>query len=272
MGPTIDGEAEAGAYWEARARRFGVKGEGLGAVCSYGMPFFYNGYIYLTQWLALRPWLSVPAGASVLDVGCGVGRWSRRLARAGARVTGIDLAPTMVEEARRRAARAGVGGRCRFLVADLADLDLSERFEQILGVTVLQHILDPDRFERAVGRLAAHLAPGGRIVLLEAAPSRPVSTCNSAVFLARETAVYQAAFARAGLSCVAVRGVDPAPFKVMFLPWHARLPRPLALTGLAAVTAVSLPLDALFGRWLARASWHKLFVLARVGAAPARAG
>jgi SAM-dependent methyltransferase len=254
-------EAGGRAYWEARAQRFGSEGAGLGAVCSYGMPSFYNGYIYLTQWLALRPWLTVPAGTSVLDVGCGVGRWSRRLASSGARVTGIDLAPTMIEEAWRRAEDAGLGDRCRFLVADLTDLDLSERFEHILGVTVLQHIPDPRRFERAVKRLAAHLAPTGRIVLLEAAPSRPVATCNSPVFLAREAAVYKAAFARAGLTCVGLQGVDPAPFKVMFLPWYARLPRPLALTGLAIATAVSVPVDALFGRWLARASWHKLFVL-----------
>jgi 2-polyprenyl-3-methyl-5-hydroxy-6-metoxy-1,4-benzoquinol methylase len=255
------GEAAVRAYWEARAQRFGVEGAGLGAVCSYGMPSFYNGYIYLTQWLALKHWLTVPAGASVLDVGCGVGRWSRRLASSGARVTGIDLAPTMVEEARRRAEGAGLSERCRFLVADLAELDLSERFEQILGVTVLQHILDAPRFERAVGRLAAHLAPGGRVVLLEAAPSRPVATCDSPTFLAREAAVYQAAFARAGLTCVALQGVDPAPFKLMFLPWYARLPRPLALAGLAIVTAGSLPIDGLFGRRLAGASWHKLFVL-----------
>ena len=107
-------------YWEARARRFSGERAGLAAVCSYGMPLFYNGYIHVTQWLALAPWLRVSPGTSVLDVGCGVGRWSRRLARAGARVTGVDLAPTMVAEARRRAARDGVAARCRFLVADLA--------------------------------------------------------------------------------------------------------------------------------------------------------
>ena len=37
----------------------------------------------------------VQAAARVLDVGCGVGRWSRRLAKRGAQVTGIDLSPTM---------------------------------------------------------------------------------------------------------------------------------------------------------------------------------
>ncbi len=257
-------------YWEARARRFSGERAGLAAVCSYGMPLFYNGYIHVTQWLALAPWLRVPPGTSVLDVGCGVGRWSRRLARAGARVTGVDLAPTMVAEARRRAAGDGVAARCRFLVADLAKLDLGIRFDRIIGVTVLQHILDSERFERAIDRLEAHLAPGGRIVLLEAAPSRHVARCNSRVFVAREAWVYEAAFARAGLQCVAVRGVDPSPFKVGFLPWYPHLPRLVALSGLALVTALSLPVDALWGRRLTGRSWHKLFVLARVGDVAAR--
>jgi SAM-dependent methyltransferase len=236
-------------YWEARARRFSGERAGLAAVCSYGMPLFYNGYIHVTQWLALAPWLRVTPGTSVLDVGCGVGRWSRRLARAGARVTGVDLAPTMVAEAK---------------------LDLGIRFDRIIGVTVLQHILDSERFERAIDRLEAHLAPGGRIVLLEAAPSRHVARCNSRVFVAREAWVYEAAFARAGLQCVAVRGVDPSPFKVGFLPWYPHLPRFVALSGLALVTALSLPVDALWGRRLTGRSWHKLFVLARVGDVAAR--
>jgi len=253
------------AYWEERARRFAGRGAGLSAVCSYGMPGFYNGYIHLVQLLALRPWLRVPPGTRVLEVGCGVGRWSRRMARRGARVTGIDLAPHMIEEARRRAERDGVAGQCRFLVADLAALELEERFERILGVTVLQHILDRARFEAAVARLARHLAPGGRLILLEAAPSRLLSRCDSSVFVAREVEAYRSAFAGAGLRCTALRGVDPVPLKTLFLPRYARLPRALALAGLAATTALSLPVDVLFGRRWADASWHKVFVLEHAG-------
>lgn len=257
--------AKLAVYWEARARRFAGDGAGLAAVCSYGMPAFYNRYIHLTQWLALRPWLRVRPGTRVLDAGCGVGRWSRRLARGGALVTGVDLAQTMVDEARRRAARDGVAERCQFLTADLVELDLGARFERVLGVTVLQHIVDADRFERAVGRLAMHLSPQGRLVLLEVAPSMPVAGRDRETFCAREEGVYRAAFARAGLACVAVRGVDPAPFKIRFLPWYRHLPPFLATVGLAAVTGASLPVDLLLGRRLTRASWHKLFVLAAAG-------
>src|SRR3984957_5197559 len=129
-------------YWEERARRFAGEGEGLAAVCAYGMPCFYNRAIHFTQRMALAPWLRIDAGMRVLDVGCGVGRWSRLLAARGAQVTGVDLSPTMIGEARRRAAGAGLAERCRFVVADLAQLELGERFDLILGVTVLQHILE----------------------------------------------------------------------------------------------------------------------------------
>lgn len=254
---------EAPAYWEARARRFAAEGEGLRAVCSYGMPGFYNASIHLGQRRALAPWLAVEAGTRVLDVGCGVGRWSRRLAARGARVTGVDLSPTMVAEARRRAREAALDGRCRFLVSDLAELDLGERFPLILGVTVLQHVLDPAALTAAVERLAAHLTPEGRLVLLEAAPTDGSARCDSAVFRARSSAEYLRLMDGAGLRPEAVTGVDPAPFKTLLLPYYARLPRPLGVAALAAATALALPVDLIFGRRWAAYSWHKVFVMRR---------
>src|ERR1700750_3375535 len=98
-------------YWEERARRFAGEGAGLAAVCAYGMPEFYNRTIQLEQRLALRPWLNVAPGTRVLDVGCGVGRWSRMLAARGAHVTGVDLSPTMIKQERHRAARGGLTRR-----------------------------------------------------------------------------------------------------------------------------------------------------------------
>ena len=253
--------ATPGQYWEARAQRFAHDGEGLAAVCSYGMPTFYNRYIQLTQRLALGHWLRTPPGATALDVGCGVGRWSRLLARRGAIVKGIDLSATMIEEAKRRAQHDGVAARCSFAVQDLAHLDAGGKYDLMVGVTVLQHILDDAVLARAIDRMAFHLAPSGRMVLLEAAPTSRIERCDSAIFTARDSGTYIAAFERAGLRVEAVTGVDPMPFKTQFLPYYACLPRPLAWLGMLLVTAVSLPFDALLGRRLARASWHKVFVL-----------
>jgi 2-polyprenyl-3-methyl-5-hydroxy-6-metoxy-1,4-benzoquinol methylase len=248
-------------YWEDRARRFASQGAGLAAVCSYGMPEFYNRVIDACQRLALEPWFDIAPGVRVLDVGCGVGRWSTALALRGARVTGMDLSPTMIHEARRRANVLGVGGRCRFLVQDLAQLDAGERFDFVLGVTVLQHILDPDAFRAAVRRMAAHLAPGGRMVLLEAAPSRLAKQCNTTIFHARQRNEYLDLFAECGLELHALRGVDPAPFKIWLLPHIRKLPPLLSLPAIGLVTALSAPIDLLCGRMAVQRSWHAVFVL-----------
>jgi len=249
------------AYWEARAQRFAVEGEGLAAVCSYGMPAFYNRVVDLSQRLALVPWLRVRPGTSVLDVGCGVGRWCRELARRGARVTGVDFSPTMIAEARRRAAARGVLARCRFLVQDLAHLDAGEKFDLVLGVTVLQHILEPQALRAAVRRLADHLSEAGRLVLLEAAPDRSLGSCDSPIFQARPRSAYLRLFAECGLRVRAVTGVDPAPFKVWLWPHLPRLGPPVRTAALILATALSVPIEVLFGRRAVGRSWHAVFIL-----------
>jgi 2-polyprenyl-3-methyl-5-hydroxy-6-metoxy-1,4-benzoquinol methylase len=256
------------SYWEERARRFAAQGTGLAAVCSYGMPESYNRMIDCCQRLALAPWLNINPGMRVLDVGCGVGRWSSLLAARGAHVTGMDISPTMIAEARRRAAAKGIAERCRFVVQDLAQPEANEtcageQFDLVLGVTVLQHILDPDALRAAVQRMSGHLAPGGRMVLLEAAPARVAKHCDTTVFRARPRSAYLELFAQAGLELRAISGVDPAPFKTWLLPYLRELPRPLATSALALVTLASAPVDVIFGRRAVKSSWHAVFVLER---------
>ena len=250
-------------YWDQRGRDFGGRGAGLRAVCSYGMPAFYNGYIHVTQQLALAPHLRVVPGTEVLDLGCGIGRWSRRLARRGARVVGVDVAQSMIDEARRRTARQSLDVDYR--IDDLRTLDLGRTFDLVLAVTVLQHILDDGEFARAARVVARHLAPRGRAVLLEAAPSRPNATCDTHVFRARTAQQYLDAFRAAGLRAVRITGVDPAPFKQRVLPRYRSMPRLAARSAMFAATALSLPFDALLGRRLAGASWHKVFLLEHDG-------
>lgn len=263
----FENHQEPHRYWEGRAVRYACQGEGLAAVCSFGMPEFYNRAIQLTQRMALAPWLALARpGLTALDAGCGVGRWSRWLATRGARVTGVDLSPTMAVEAERRAALDGVAAGCGFMVGDLRTFNAGGAYELVVGVTVLQHILDEAGLQAAVDNLTRHLAPDGRMVLLEAAPTRRVRRCDSPIFKARDAQAYLDAFARAGLKVVAVTGVDPAPFKTWYLPWYRRLPAPVAKAGLALVTALAVPVDALLGRVLARVSWHKVFVLEHGGA------
>jgi 2-polyprenyl-3-methyl-5-hydroxy-6-metoxy-1,4-benzoquinol methylase len=262
---TPESPVVAAAYWERRAREFASRDRGLAAVCSYGMPGFYNRYIEICQRRALLRWLprAAPGTSSTLDVGCGVGRWSLELAARGHRVTGVDLSPYMIELARARSAKAGA--QCSFAVADLGSLELGRTFDAIVCVTVLQHILDPELARAAIGRLATHLSPRGRLILLEAAPAQRTARCDTAVFRARPLGWYLEALEAAGLSVLARGGVDPMPFKTWLLPHYRRLPRAVGNLALGLTTAVTLPIDWALGPWLTRWSWHQVIVAQPAG-------
>ncbi|WP_442812988.1 class I SAM-dependent methyltransferase [Streptomyces sp. NBC_01343] len=110
----------------------------------------------LSSWLPRAP-------ADVLDVGCGTGSLSLLLAEAGHRVTGVDLAPRMVERAEAKCAAAGRAAR--FLVGDAADPPTGrERYDVVLSRHLLWTLPDPGASLRA---WVARLRPGGRLVLVE---------------------------------------------------------------------------------------------------------
>lgn len=64
----------------------------------------------------------VPDGGRILDVPCGIGRHSTRLAGMGYRVLGVDLSPAYVRRAQELAEGEGVSDRARFRVGDMREL------------------------------------------------------------------------------------------------------------------------------------------------------
>ncbi|HZA60214.1 MAG TPA: class I SAM-dependent methyltransferase [Actinomycetota bacterium] len=102
----------------------------------------------------------------VLDVGCGPGRLSIRLARQhGLDVTGVDLDPSMIERARANADRPGDGNERRpsFLVGDVASLAFPDgSFDLVVTTLSMHHWADPTTGLAEIGRV---LRPGGRAIV-----------------------------------------------------------------------------------------------------------
>ena len=103
----------------------------------------------------------LPAGADVLDIGCGYGRLAIPLAREGFRVTGLDLSPDLIAEAKRRAATADL--KISFQVGNMTSLPYNdERFDAALCLwSAFNELLEVHEQRAALAEMYRVLRPGG---------------------------------------------------------------------------------------------------------------
>ena len=152
-----------------------------------------------------RAWLdrfarSIPSGGEVLDLGCGGGEpVARYLVDRGYRLTGVDIAPSMVKLARTRFARH------RWIEADMRKFGAeSNAYDGIIAWSSLFH-LDQAAQEKLIPRIASWLKRGG-VALFNTGPDNGI---RIGAFEGEELfhaslapGEYRALFARSGLAVI----------------------------------------------------------------------
>ena len=113
---------------------------------------------------------AIVPGQRVLDVGCGMGKYTIPLAERGISIDGLDLSQVLLDALMAEAkGRAQIQTHC----GDLLDPDpaLFGRYDHVIGFFMLHHLFDLQRAFEQVGRL---LKPGGKASFLEPNPYCPL--------------------------------------------------------------------------------------------------
>lgn len=109
----------------------------------------------------LRETMGIGPGTRVLDLGCGPGLYSKRLAADGAHVTGVDVSERSLAYARDN---VHTGTRVDYIAGNYLEVEIGGEFDVAIMVMCDYSALSSEQRCRLLERLTSLLAPGGRFV------------------------------------------------------------------------------------------------------------
>lgn len=146
-------EAIQAAYWDREAKRIGRVNEEMSVLAKREIRDFFT-------------FIGITHPMRVLEVGCGAGRFTLPLLRAGHTVTGTEVSPQSLEELREYAAKENLGDRLTLVVSDFAEPLYSGEFDLVLIGNVIHHF-NPEKKQIIFNNIVAALKPTGTVVAWE---------------------------------------------------------------------------------------------------------
>jgi 2-polyprenyl-3-methyl-5-hydroxy-6-metoxy-1,4-benzoquinol methylase len=140
---------------------------------TYGPGLFAQpGIVLFREYLARRILRVTGVGSQsrVLSIGCGIGDTELLLAPHLAHVTGVDLSPAAIAEARRAASARGLTN-AKFVAGSWQTQCVDEPFDAIVAIFFLHHLPDPD-LNAFPTQIATMLRPGGKFYALDPSARR----------------------------------------------------------------------------------------------------
>jgi ubiquinone/menaquinone biosynthesis C-methylase UbiE len=111
----------------------------------------------------------IQPNSCILEIGCGTGTLSLLIAERGAHVTAVDISPSMLSEAERKAEEAGLADAIKFLQLDVTEL--SDYFEPHSFDTIVSTLafseFPPEVLQYALKQATQLLKPGGKILVAD---------------------------------------------------------------------------------------------------------
>lgn len=101
--------------------------------------------------------------SKVLDIGCGPGLYTERLAKLGHRCVGIDYAPAAIRYAKQIAQEKNLN--CEYIEADVTQVDYGVGFDLAYFLYGELNAFKPEVMSNVIQRAYAAMAPGGRLIL-----------------------------------------------------------------------------------------------------------
>ena len=111
-------------------------------------------------------WISAlltQASARILDLGCGPGLYTSRLAQLGHECVGIDYSPASIVHAREVAGEGGL--RCTYIEEDLRLADFGEGYDLVMLISGELNVFSPPSARTILNKARAALKPAGRLLL-----------------------------------------------------------------------------------------------------------